>query len=154
MPRITSGESGTVGAVTQQQNVSGSRASVWGRHLSIMVQAAGAQVCRPIGGGPSTAGPGPGSEAPSGVKTSCEWATETKWWHAGGKLVDCAAGYNKGIWIHAVHRTNSVADSSSQMVLIKDVPGHFPLIQWKKLCVCVCVCDSQLVWWVELCYWH
>lgn len=67
-----------MGAVTQQQNVSGSGASVWGRHLSIMSQAAGEQVCWPIREGPSTAGPGPGSEAPSGVKTSCEWATETK----------------------------------------------------------------------------
>ncbi len=67
-----------MGAVTQQQNVSGSRASVWGRHVSIMSQAAGEQVCWPIREGPSTAGPGPGSEAPSGVKTSCEWATETK----------------------------------------------------------------------------
>ena len=78
MPRIVSGEFDTVGAVTQQQNVSGSRASVWGRHLSITSRAAGEQVFRPIGGGPSTAGPGPGSESPSGVKTSREWATETK----------------------------------------------------------------------------
>lgn len=85
----------------------------------------GEQVCWPIREGPSTAGPGPGSEAPSGAKTSCEWATETKWWHAGGKLVECAAGYNKGIWIHAAYHTNSVVDSSSQMVLIKDVHRLF-----------------------------
>lgn len=125
MPRIISGESSTMGAVTQRQNVSGSRPSVWGRHLSIMSQAAGEQVRWPIREGPSTAGSGPGSETPSGVKTSCEWATETKWWHAGGKLAECAAGYNKGIWIHAAYHTNPVVDSSSQMALIKDVRRLF-----------------------------
>lgn len=35
--------------------------------------------------------------------------------------MEYAAGYNKGIWIHAAYHTNSVVDSSSQMVLIKDV---------------------------------
>lgn len=39
--------------------------------------AAGDQVRRPINGGPSTAGSGPGSETPSGVRRSREWATET-----------------------------------------------------------------------------
>lgn len=36
--------------------------------------------------------------------------------------MECAAGCNKGIWIHAAyHHTSSVVDSSRQMVLIKDV---------------------------------
>ncbi|KAK5886379.1 hypothetical protein CesoFtcFv8_017417 [Champsocephalus esox] len=78
MPRIICGEPNTMGAVTQQQNVRGSRVSVWGRHLSIISQAVGEQVDWPIRDGPSTAGPGPGSKAPSGVWTSCEWETETK----------------------------------------------------------------------------
>lgn len=114
-------------------------ASVWGRHLSIISEAAREQVGRPIREGPSTAGPGPGSEAPSGVRTSCEWATETKWWHAGGKLVICAAGYNKGIWIHAAYHTNSVVDSGSQMVLIKDVHRQ-PFLSYRgRRPVCVYV---------------
>lgn len=76
MPKIISGEPHTARTVTQQQNVSSSRASVWGRHVSIISLAVGEQVDSPIREGPSTAGPGPGSEAPSGVKMSCEWATE------------------------------------------------------------------------------
>lgn len=78
MPRLISRELNTMGAVIQQQNVGGTGPSVWGRHLSIISQAAVEQVVRPIRGGPSTAGPRPGSEAPSGVRTSCEWTTETK----------------------------------------------------------------------------
>ena len=51
--------------------------------------------------------------------------------------MECAAGYNKGIWIHAAYHTNSVVDSSSQMVLIKDVHR---LLRSEKTSVCVCVC--------------
>lgn len=36
----------------------------------------GEQVGSPIRDGPCTAGPGPGNEAPSGLRMSCEWATE------------------------------------------------------------------------------
>lgn len=68
MSRIISGEPDTVGAVTQQQNVGGGGASVWGRRLSITSRTTGEQVRRPIGEGPSTAGSGPGSETPSGVR--------------------------------------------------------------------------------------
>lgn len=39
--------------------------------------------------------------------------------------MECAAGYNKGIWIHAAYHTNPVVDSSSQMALIKDVRRLF-----------------------------
>lgn len=44
-------------------------ASVWGRRLSITRRTTGEQVRRPIGEGPSTAGSGPGSETPSGVRS-------------------------------------------------------------------------------------
>ena len=53
--------------------------------------------------------------------------------------MECAAGYNKGIWIHAAYHTNSVVDSSSQMVLIKDV-HRLVLSHTTPVCVCVCVC--------------
>lgn len=75
-------------------------------------RAAGNQVHRPIREGPSTAGSRPGSETPSGVMRSGEWATETTWWRA--------AGYNKGIWNRSAIHTSSVVGSSRQMALIKD----------------------------------
>lgn len=61
MPKNISGDTNTTGAVTQQQNVSGRRFSVWGRLLSIISKVAGKQVGRPIAEGPSTAGLRPGS---------------------------------------------------------------------------------------------
>lgn len=77
---------------------------------------------------------GPGSETPSGVKKSCEWATETKWWHPEGKLAKCTAEHNKGTWIHVAIRTSSVY-SSRQMVLIKDVRRLF--LSKQRVCLCV-----------------
>lgn len=61
MPKNISGDTNTTGAVTQQQNVSGRRVSVWGRLLSIISKVAGKQVGRPIAEDPSTAGLRPGS---------------------------------------------------------------------------------------------
>lgn len=54
--------------------------------------------------------------------------------------MQCAAGYNKGIWIHAAYHTNSVVDSASQMVLIKDVHRQ-PFLSYGmwKTTVDVCV---------------
>lgn len=55
--------------------------------------------------------------------------------------MECAAGYNKGIWIHAAYHTISVVDSSSQMVLIKDVRQQL-FISYRARRT---VCDGQLV---------
>lgn len=56
--------------------------------------------------------------------------------------MECAAVYNKGIWIHAAYHTNSVVDCSIQMMLIKDVNRLFISYRGRRP---VCVCDSQLV---------
>lgn len=59
--------------------------------------------------------------------------------------MQCAAGYNKGIWIHAAYHTSSVVDSTSQMVLIKDVHGQPFLSYGGGRRLSMCVCDCQLV---------
>lgn len=78
-------------------------------------QPAGDQVHRPIRGGPCTAGSGPGSETPSGVTRSCEWATETT----------CRRGCDRGIWNRAAVPTKSVVGCRRPMELVTDVSTCF-----------------------------
>lgn len=124
MPKNISGDTNTTGAVIQQQNVRDRRVSVWGRLLSIICKVAGKQVGRPIGEGPSTAGPA--TRKWSTIWSEDElrvgiWNKVTTCWKKAGVVCVCVSGYNKGIWIHAAYHTHSVADSTSQMALIKDV---------------------------------
>lgn len=72
------------------------------------------------------------------VKQSNDMLEES--WCGGG-----AAGYNKGIWIHAADHTNPVVGSSRQMVLIKDVRRQLFLSYGGESLVCARVCQQVCV---------